>query len=200
VSKGRVETFSDGIFAIAMTLLVLTIAPPTDYHNLAEQLRDRWPALAAYVVSFAIIGIMWFNHNVVFSHFDRVDRTLIYINLVLLLTVVFIPYPTGVFGEALRQGNARVAAVVYSATMTVNAFAWAALWLYGSSGRRLLNEAFPEDQRRPATLLFTVGPLLYATSIGIAFISPYACLAFHGLLALYYAVDPLSRRVAVAER
>jgi uncharacterized membrane protein len=195
VSKGRVESFSDGIFAIAITLLVLTIPAPDDYHNLAEELRDRWPGLAAYVVSFAVIGIMWFNHNVVFSHFARVDRGLIYLNLFLLLTVVFIPYPTGIFGEALGQdAGARVAAVAYSIAMTVNAYAWAAVWLYGSLGRRLLSESFPEPQRMPATVRFTAGPILYSSSIAVAFINPYACLAFHGLLALYYAVDPLSWR------
>jgi uncharacterized membrane protein len=194
VSKGRVETFSDGIFAIAITLLVLTIPAPNNYHNLAEQLRDRWPGLAAYIVSFAMIGIMWLNHNVVFSHFARVDRRLIYINLLLLLTVVFIPYPTGIFGEALRQSAGdRVAAIAYSVTMTVNAYAWAALWLYGSLGRRLLNDAFPEPERIPATLRFTAGPILYTLAIGVAFISPYACLGFHALLAMYYAIDPLSR-------
>ena len=197
MSKGRVEAFSDGVFAIAITLLVLTIAQPQRYEDLTGQLVDRWPALAAYVVSFAVIGIMWLNHHSIFGHFARVDRGLVYCNLLLLLTVAFIPYPTGIFGEALRHGRGdRVAAIVYSATMAVNAYAWAGLWLYASTGRRLLSDAFPEAMRGMSSLLFSVGTVAYTASVGVALINPYACLAFHGLLAVYYALDPLSRRAA----
>jgi uncharacterized membrane protein len=197
MNKERVETFSDGVFAIAITLLVLTIAQPDNYKDLAHQLGDRWPGFAAYVVSFAVIGIMWFNHHSIFAHFERVDRGFVYLNLFLLMTIAFIPYPTGIFGQALRQGDgAQTAAVVYSIVMAVNACAWSALWLYASRGRRLLSPRFPEEQRGVATLLFTLGAVLYTLTIGVAFISAYACLAFHGLLAVYYALDPLSRRAA----
>lgn len=196
--KGRVETFSDGVFAIAITLLVLTIAPPSDYAHLAHQLAQRWPSLAAYVVSFLVIGIMWVNHHSVFANLRRIDRGLFYLNLLLLMTIVFIPYPTEVFGDALRRGEglqaARTAAVFYSVTMTVNACAWSALWLYASVNRRLLNPEFPESERRASTALFIAGAGFYAVSIVIALWSPYLCLAFHGALAVYYAFDPISRR------
>jgi uncharacterized membrane protein len=199
VGKGRLEAFSDGVFAIAITLLVLTIAQPTNYRHLGEQLGDRWPAFAAYAVSFAVIGIMWLNHHSIFTHFARVDRTLVYLNLLLLLTVVFIPYPTGIFGEALKRGAGEtVAAIVYSVAMTLNACAWAALWLYASRRRRLLDDAFPESERATATTLFTIGPVMYAIAIAIAFVNAYACLAFHALLAAYYALDPLTRWAARA--
>jgi uncharacterized membrane protein len=195
VSKERVETFSDGVFAIAITLLVLTIAQPDRYSDLGQQLADRWPAFAAYVVSFAVIGIMWFNHHSIFAHFHRVDRGFVYLNLLLLMTIVFIPYPTGIFGQALREGSGtQTAAVVYSIVMSVNAYAWSALWIYSSRGRRLLSPDFPEEQRGIATILFSVGSVLYTITVVIAFISPYACLAAHALLAIYYALDPLSRR------
>ena len=197
MNKGRVETFSDGVFAIAITLLVLTIAQPSNYANLAHQLGERLPSLAAYAVSFLVIGIMWLNHHTVFTHLRVVDRGIFYWNLLLLMTIVFIPYPTEVFGEALRRGEgARTAAVFYSVTMTINASMWACLWLYASIGRRRLSEQFPESQRFISTVLFVSGTAIYAVSIAIALVSPYACLAFHGALALYYAFDPISRRVA----
>jgi len=196
MNKGRVETFSDGVFAIAITLLVLTIGQPGRYSDLAHQLGQRLPSLAAYAVSFLVIGIMWLNHHTIFSHLRQVDRGLFYWNLLLLMTIVFIPYPTEVFGEALVRGQgARTAAVFYSATMTVNACLWAGLWLYASVGRRLLNSQFPESQRRTSTVLFIAGTGFYGVSIGVALLNPYACLAFHGGLALYYAFDPISRRV-----
>jgi uncharacterized membrane protein len=195
MNKGRLESFTDGVFAIAITLLVLTINPVTDYQHLGHQLGQRWPSLAAYVVSFAIIGIMWLNHHSIFAHISHADRGLLLLNLLLLLTVSFLPFPTGIFGEALhRNQGARVAAVLYSATMAVNAYAWAALWLYASVGRRLLVPAFPESQRRSSTVAFTGGTVAYTAILGVAFINAYACLALHGVMAVYYALDPLSRR------
>jgi uncharacterized membrane protein len=196
MSRERVEAFTDGVFAIAITLLVLTIAQPTNYQHLAAQLGDRWPALAAYLVSFAVIGVMWLNHHTIFSHLEQIDRGLFYCNLVLLMTIVFIPYPTGVFGEALRRSQgAETAAAVYSITMTVNGCAWAALWLYASTGRRLLRPDFPETARTGATLLFVSGAAVYGLSIGVAFINAYACLAFHAVLGAYYGLDPIGRHL-----
>jgi uncharacterized membrane protein len=139
----------------------------------------------------------WFNHHSIFAHFERVDRGLVYLNLLLLMTIVFIPYPTGIFGQALQKGQgAQTAAVLYSVVMAVNAYAWSALWVYASRGRRLLSPGFPEAQRGIATVLFTIGSALYTITVGIAFVSAYACLAFHALLAVYYALDPISRRAA----
>ena len=199
MNKSRVEAFSDGVFAIAITLLVLTIAQPKSYSDLGHQLWDRWPSLAAYVVSFLVIGIMWLNHHTIFNNLGRIDRPFVYLNQLLLLTVVFVPYPTGVLGEALRLGQgAHAAAVFYSVVMAINAYCWAAVWLYASSGRRLLHDGFPEEQRRVATMAFVAGPVVYTLAIPIAIINAYAALAFQGLLAVYYAVDPLARRAGRA--
>jgi uncharacterized membrane protein len=199
MNKARVEAFSDGVFAFAITLLVVTIAQPDDYRRLAHDLAQRWPSLAAYVVSFAVIGIMWLNHHSVFGHFSRVDRGLVYLNLVLLMTVAFLPFPTGVLGQALARGQGeQTAAVVYGVTMTANACAWGALWLYASHDRRLLRRSFPESQRRMSTLLFTMGGVVYAFSVGVAFLNAYAFLALQAVLAVYYALDPLSRRAGLA--
>jgi uncharacterized membrane protein len=195
MNKARVETLSDGIFAIAITLLVLTISQPEDYSRLGHELADRWPSLAAYAVSFAIIGIMWLNHHTVFGLLARVDTPAFYLNLLLLMTISFLPYPTGVLGQALQTSQgARTAAVVYSVTMALNSYAWVALWLYASTGRRLLGPEFPEGSRRTSTVLFSVGPAAYTLSVGIAFVNAFACLAFHALLAIYYALDPIGRR------
>jgi TMEM175 potassium channel family protein len=195
MSKSRLEAFSDGVFAIAITLLVLTIAPPSDYRNLGHQLTSEWPALAAFVVSFAVIGIMWLNHHSVFSHFEHVDRGLIYLNMLLLMTITFLPYPTGVLGHALAKGeNARTAAVIYAVVMALNAWVWTALWLYGSHRRRLLRPGFPEAERSTATRMFSIGVVMYTLSIGVAFWNAAAFLAVQALFALYYAIDPISRR------
>jgi TMEM175 potassium channel family protein len=197
VTKTRVEAFSDGVFAIAITLLVLTVAQPRTYRNLTHELATQWPSLAAYIVSFAIIGIMWFNHHSVFMHLESVDRGVLYINLLLLMTIAFLPYPTGVLGQALAKGQGtRTAAVVYGVVMAANAFAWGGLWLYASRRRRLLRADFPESERATATLLFTSGVITYTIAVGVAFLNAYAFLALQGALAVYYALDPISRRAA----
>jgi uncharacterized membrane protein len=194
MGKARLEAFSDGVFSIAITLLVLTIPTPSNFRHLGDALTDQWPAYAAYLVSFAVIGIMWLNHHTLFGHFDHVDRNAVYLNLLLLATVAFLPYPTGIFGEALQRGEGEtVAAVFYSLVMIVNALSWAALWFYGSGHRRLLDAAFPEAQRRRATVIFTTGSFIYLPTVLVALVSAYACLALHAALVVYYALDPLSR-------
>ena len=197
MSKSRLESFSDAIFAFAITLLVVTIAQPTNFSNLDNELASRLPAFATYALSFAVIGVMWLNHHSVFTHFAHADRGLVLCNFVLLLTIAFLPYPTQVVGEALQHdAGTRVAVIFYAGTMAMNALAWTALWLYGSMGRRLLAPSFPESQRRTATLLFTIGVVAYALAFGLAFLSPVACLVIQAIFALYYALDPLSRRAA----
>jgi uncharacterized membrane protein len=197
LSKSRVEAFSDGVFAIAITLLVLTVAQPRTYRNLAHELGTQWPSLAAYIVSFAVIGIMWINHHSVFMNLEYVDRGLLYFNLVLLMTIAFLPYPTGVLGQALAKGQGtQTAAVVYGVVMTINAYVWSGMWLYASRHRRLLRADFPENERTTATLLFIFGVFAYTLSIGVAFLNAYAFLALQGALAIYYALDPISRRAA----
>ena len=104
LDEGRVADLSDGVFAFAITLLVLTIARPSDYSDLARQLLDRWPSFATFVLAFLVIGIMWLNHHTVLSYVQRIDHGFYYRNLFLLMTVVILPYPTEVFGEALRTG------------------------------------------------------------------------------------------------
>ena len=165
--------------------------------ELWDALGDESSQIVMFFISFVVIGIMWLNHHTIFSHLGHIDRGLFYLNLALLMTIVFLPYPTGVFGEALRRGvGARTAAVFYTAVMAINALLWVCLWLYASVGRRLLRPEFPESQRAAATLLFIAGAFVYTASIGVAFINPTLCLAVQGGLAVYYAFDPISRRTA----
>ncbi len=120
VGTNRIEAFSDGVFAIAITLLVLELrVPDAPAGHLAEALLHQWPAYASYVVSFLIIGIIWVNHHAMFQHIVKADRTLVFLNLLLLLCVSFIPFPTALLADFFHAGaDQYVAAVVYSTTMT----------------------------------------------------------------------------------
>src|SRR5512144_2343336 len=141
MSTSRIEAFSDGVFAIAITLLVLEIHVPEDPENgLGQALLDQWPAYASYVVSFFVIGIIWINHHAGFRHLARPARPLLFVGL--------LPWPTNLIATYMEHGGAdeRVAAVVYAGTMTGMGAAFGALWSYASRNRRLLGDSLsPED-------------------------------------------------------
>src|SRR5919198_5010225 len=121
MKTNRLEAFSDGVFAVAITLLVLEIAVPTG-DDLWRQLKDEWPSFAAFAVSFWVIGIIWVNHHGVIDHLKRADRGVLYLNLLMLMSVVFIPFSTALMAEHLKSGaDENVAAAVYAAAFTAMA-------------------------------------------------------------------------------
>lgn len=192
-SPRRVEAFSDGVLAIAITLLVLALHVPTRGElkggSLAGYLADQWPSFAAYVVSFLVIGIIWVNHHAVFGLVARVDRMLLFLNLVMLLFVAAIPYTTALLSEYLRDGrDARTAAVVYSAVMLAMGIAFGGV--FGWVVRRgLLDPEIDRGAARRMLWRFSVGALVYLVAIGVALVSALACLLLHLLLALYYCFE-----------
>ncbi|MFB7669127.1 TMEM175 family protein [Kitasatospora sp. NPDC056138] len=190
--SGRVEAFSDGIFAIAITLLVLDIKVPKvgEDGSLWEALGQQWPSYAAYVVSFLVIGIMWVNHHQVFSYVARVDRPLMFLNLLMLMVVAVVPWPTAMLAEYLREDRAsHAAAAVYSLVMTAIAFAFQGLWWHLTRTGHLFDERVDVDAARRTRNRFALGSLAYPVTVGLAFISAPLTLAAHGLLALYYAFN-----------
>jgi uncharacterized membrane protein len=140
VSPGRLETFADGVFAIAATLLILTVDGAVHGHgaDLGESLRHAWPAYVGYVVSFVTIGIMWMNHHTVMSLIAHVDRRFLLSNLGLLMCIAFVPFPTRLVAENIRGDGAESAALAYGFTMTATAVFFNLVWFYAERGRRLL--------------------------------------------------------------
>src|SRR3954451_13251749 len=134
----RLETFSDGLFAIAATLLVLEIGVTVDHgHDLGSALLDIWPSYLAYATSFLVIGIIWINHHHTVSLMARVDRTFLFINLLLLLVVAFIPFPTKLVADYLQKPGEREAALAYAITMLLMAVIYNTWWHYARGKRRL---------------------------------------------------------------
>jgi len=190
VETGRVEAFSDGVFAIAITLLILAVGfeQAIADGDLTDQLLDLWPAYIAYAVSFLTIGIMWVNHHQVFRHFERVDRPLLLLNILLLMCVSFTPFPTRIVAEHAQNGDDRqAAALVYGITMTLTAICFFSVWLYGS--RRLLRADADMREVSGITRSYLPGTPMYAAATLIAFISPVASLIIFGSLAIFYAIS-----------
>jgi uncharacterized membrane protein len=189
VETGRVEAFSDGVFAIAITLLILAVGLEQAFSEgeLKQQLVDLWPAYIAYAVSFLTVGIMWANHHQIFRHFARVDRPLL-LNILLLMCVSFTPFPTRVVAEHAKNGADReAAAVLYGLTMTLTAICFFSVWIYGS--RRLLRPDADMREVDGITRSYLPGTPMYLLATLIAFVSPIASLIIFGALAIFYAIS-----------
>lgn len=187
---GRVEAFSDGIFAIAITLLVLDIkVPRSSDHRLARELLGQWPSYLAFLLSFLFIGVMWINHHRLFTHIKRTDNALLVFNLLLLLGVTVVPFPTAVLALHLGGPEARTAAVVYNATYFVIAIFFNALWRYAVSNN-LLDASFKGEMVNAITKQYRFGPLLYIVCVALVWISPILSLTFNACLAVFFALPP----------
>jgi uncharacterized membrane protein len=190
VETGRAEAFSDGVFAIAITLLILALGVDQALAKgtLKHQLLHLWPAYIAYTVSFVTIGIMWVNHHAVFRHFARVDRPLLLLNILLLMCISFTPFPTRIIAEhAQTDADRKAAALLYGITMTCTAICFFAVWIYGS--RRLLRSDADPREVSGITRSYLPGAPTYATATLVALVSPVASLIMFGLIAIFYAIS-----------
>jgi TMEM175 potassium channel family protein len=202
----RVEAFSDGIFAIAITLLVLNIrlpAPDLTGHGstLLPALLHLWPAYLGYLISFFTIGIMWVNHHSMFVLIRRTDRYFLLLSVFFLMWIAFLPFPTAVMAEYLPEPKGRkVALALYSATFVLIAVAYNALWWYAVRRGRLLHEDADREAVRTISRRYLLGPIAYAVSFALAFVNAWASLAVHGFLAAFYVLPvrkPTERRPAL---
>ncbi len=183
----RMETFSDGVFAIAATLLVLEISVDTAHtHDLGSALLHLWPSYLAYVTSFITIGIIWMNHHTCVETMARVDRTFLFLNLLLLLTVSFLPFPTRLVADYLQRPGEQAAVYAYAATFVVMAIVYNLWWRYASNGRRLIGHTVPESRINAITRAFNPGIPIYALTLLVAVFSPIASVFLTFAIAAFY--------------
>ena len=194
MNTGRLETFADGVFAIAATLLILSV----DSHlgscapagaTLAHQLECSWPSYVAYVVSFLTIGIIWVNHHTVMEQIDHADRTFLMITVGFLMVVAFIPFPTRLVAENIRGDGARAAAIAYGITLTLTAALFNAIWFYAARGGRLLRPDADPETVRGISKTFVFGPWLYLALTVVAAIDPVAAAIGFGVFALFWVIE-----------
>jgi len=189
---GRLETFADGVFAIAITLLVLGIRLPTPDEDLGRALARQWPEFVAYLISFLTIGIMWVQHHRLFTLIRRSNSTFAMINVIFLMFIAFVPFPTAVLAQRLGSGvDALLATILYGATMTAIAVMFNAIWRYGSAGGGRLLIADISASRRAEARGYRYGVPVYAFITLLAFLNPYLSVVGFGLFAAYWAL-PIS--------
>ena len=189
METSRTEAFSDGVFAIAITLLILNVTLHRS-GSLGHDLLQLWPSYLAYAVSFVTIGIMWINHHTIYRHIERVDRIFLLLNLMLLLCIAFVPFPTRIAAEFARSdSDRRAAALLYGITMTTTAVFFNSLWLYASRGGRLLSPNADRREVSGITRSYIPGAPMYATATLIAFADSRASLILFAAIALFYALS-----------
>jgi uncharacterized membrane protein len=203
VDRSRLEAFSDGVFAVAITLLALdlTVAGP-GHGRLLHQLWMHWPAFAAYVISFFTIGIVWVNHHVLVRSITVVTRTLLFLNLVLLLFVVLIPFATGVAAEYLTAKDLtanggsvwdpRVALALYGAVFLGMSIGFGSIFEWTLHGGRV-SQPVPVERRWAARVRFVGGAGVYVIAIVVALFSPVASFVIIALVAVYYVAQRTPR-------
>jgi len=193
VTKARAEAFSDGVFAVAATLLVFSIPIPAANSSLGTTLLGEWPSYAAYVISFVTILVIWVNHHTTIDAISTFDRTLLFLNGLLLMTVAVIPFTTGVLARALQSGHDQsVAAVAYGVSGTAMSLAFSLINTYAKV-RRLFTTPF-------SLLGYSLGQLGYPVATLIAVGSYQTALAIYAALAAFYAAFPLIREAQLRRR
>lgn len=186
----RIEAFSDGVFAIAITLLILEIKVPQPTAGpLGTQLARQWPSYISYVISFSFIGIMWINHHRLFNHIRRSNHGLMIYNMLLLLGVTFVPYPTSVLAAFLGKPDQRLAAMFYNGTYFFIAVFFNLLWNHAKSPRdRLLGSEVDPAAVEMIDRRYGIGLSSYALCAVLAWWSVVASLVLNVVLALFFAL------------
>jgi uncharacterized membrane protein len=184
----RLEAFSDGVFAIAITLLVLEIKVPVGHgHDLWHALGQQWPSYAGFITSFITIGIIWVNHHGLFDSVQQADRPLLFLNLFLLMSVAFIPFTTALMAEYLREPQGQdVATAVYSASLLLMGWGFLSLSVYLHRRDHLVQAELSDADRLELMVRGTTGWVAYLLAVGVAFVNAYASLVICFLVAVAY--------------
>ena len=191
MTTARLETFADGVFAIAATLLILNVeVPDLGDHSLSHELLRLWPAYIGYVVSFVTIGIIWVNHHTVLDQLHSTDRTFLFINVFFLLCIAFIPFPTRLLATYVRTDDGQAAAVLYGITLTTTAVFFNLMWRYaiGARGRLLRADA---DRRvvDGITRSYRPGVAMYAGATIVGFFQAEVSATLYAAIALFYVLS-----------
>ena len=186
METSRLETFADGVFAIAATLLIIDVSADAPGGGLGAALQHHWPQYAAYLVTFGTIGIWWVNHHLVMTMIGRADRTFLFANIALLACIAFLPYPTKLVAEHFRDHGARASVIAYGLTMTAAALCFCLVWFYAAIDRRLIAENVDQRTVDHITRSIIPGVPINAAATLLALWSPHAAVALFVALMLFY--------------
>lgn len=198
----RLEAFSDGVFAIAITLLILEIRVPehSETQGLAPALAHLWPSFLAFATSFFEIGVMWINHHRLFTMIGTTDQRLLIWNMMLLFGIAFLPFPTALLARNLTNPNGWVAAALYNGTLLFTALMFNFLWRHASRDRRLIDDDIDQASIDGITNQYRFGPAIYFGALIALSWSGVLTLAVHLAFACYFIFPPSRFRGERASR
>jgi uncharacterized membrane protein len=195
--SGRTETISDGVFAIAITLLVLNLHVPgaaeqREAGGALQALLQQWPSYLSYLATFVTVALVWMNHHALFTRIRYVDQPLQWINIAILLGICLTPFPNALVANALRTGlsseAAKVAAGAYGFVFMATTIAWILIWERLARRPELLRPPYTAEWARRERYRGAFGATIYAAGIGVAWLSPLVAMGLFIFLALFYAV------------
>ena len=192
MSTNRLESFSDGVIAVAVTLLVLNIEVPSpgSGHSLGHELAHQWPTYAAYATSFITIGIIWINHHAMISRLGRADHSILMLNLLLLLSIGVLPFGTNLIATYLREQHGQhLAAAIYAALFLAMSVAFTTLNRHILLRKaHLLSDSLDLERRRRILSRSLAGLIPYAIATAVAVVSPDLTLIICAGIAMFYAL------------
>ncbi len=191
ISKSRIETLTDGVFAIVMTLLVLEIAVPQLSHSeaaieLPKQLLKLWPVILSYGTSFIILGFFWIAHDYQFHYIKRANRTLLWITIFYLMFIAFVPFSTSLIGE---YGDQQISVIIYGINISIVGFWEYVRWWYATKDHHLVDSDLDPTFITIMSRRFLLGPTIYLIAVAISFVSVQVSLVLFIATPLYFLVS-----------
>src|SRR5258707_13580218 len=197
---GRIEAFSDGVIAVAITLLILDVHVPNVNTDLLQALLSQWPNYLGYVTSFLVIIIFWANHHNMFRHIQQVDYALLFIHALVLMCIAFIPFVTALLTQYITSPTEQhTAAIVYGATLLLNGILFNSIWWYAVWKRRLVRRDLDAQAVQRLTRGYLFGLPFYALSIVLSLINVELSLAFYIVIDLMYGLPMNFLRFVMAD-
>jgi uncharacterized membrane protein len=199
VPTSRLEAFSDGVFAIAITVLIFNIKTPENTDHLLASLLALWPSYLAYVISFLLIGLLWANHHVMFEHIVKTDRTQMFVNTLLLMDVAFIPFTASVLASAFRNGSGEsIAIALYGGTLVLGGLCFNGLWSHAYRAK-LMDDTVTDARMRRMTRRILFGPIGYVVGGIVGYFLPVLGVVIFGVLILFYWL-PIPQRNSAGQK
>jgi len=187
MASGRLEALGDGIFSVAMTVLVIELALPVmegdDWHNFMQALQKSWHSILCYFISFVILGIMWYGHRMMFEYISRTDRYFIFLGVLFYSVVCFVPFSTQFLAANLLKWYA---ILLYGLNLSLCNITLYAQWYYGIRKQSLMERELPDEVRKEAKVLFMLSPVVYSVAIGLSFFVPWVSIGIFIITPLLY--------------
>ncbi len=189
MASGRLEALGDGIFSVAMTVLVIELGVPliegNTWANFMHGLNKYWSSFLCYIISFVVLGIMWFGHRMMFEYISRTNRYFIYYGVLFYSVVCFVPFSTNFLAHNLLKWYA---ILIYGLNLSLCNITLYAQWRYGIRKPTLMERELPEEVRKEAKTLFLLSPVVYSIAIGLSFFIPVASIIIFAITPILYLI------------